>query len=242
MSKVMKHETDENKYQSGLDDYGHGSGNGKSRQAIYKHLKKVGLMAKTIRESKGLKTDQKEDTAREEFQAISPEPTDEGETVVDWSDFPIPDENEEGHTIPTPIKMMAKALGPDASGKSVLRAQHEAQGQVVRWSFMTADRMFTWWARGVMNDDKWSLDRSKADYDVLQETTTGVMNLYGITIPINPWAVWGITVSSAYIPSIRYVRKNADPSRKKRSWRLFGWLRKKKPQMPSVNEEGEPYA
>ena len=41
MSKVEKHPYDEGKYQSTFDDYGHGKGNGKSRNAIYKHAKKL---------------------------------------------------------------------------------------------------------------------------------------------------------------------------------------------------------
>jgi len=41
MSKVQKHPTDKGKFQSSFDDYGHGKGNGKSRNAIYKHAKKI---------------------------------------------------------------------------------------------------------------------------------------------------------------------------------------------------------
>ena len=41
MSKVEPHPFDEGKYQSTFDDYGHGKGNGKSRNAIYKHAKKI---------------------------------------------------------------------------------------------------------------------------------------------------------------------------------------------------------
>ena len=41
MSKVEKHPFDEGKYQSTFDDYVHGKGNGKSRNAIYKHAKKL---------------------------------------------------------------------------------------------------------------------------------------------------------------------------------------------------------
>ena len=37
MSKVEAHPTDEGKYQSSFDTYGHGEGNGKSRAAVYKH-------------------------------------------------------------------------------------------------------------------------------------------------------------------------------------------------------------
>ena len=41
MSKVEPHPTDKGKFQSTFDDYGHGKGNGKSRNAIYKHAKKI---------------------------------------------------------------------------------------------------------------------------------------------------------------------------------------------------------
>ena len=40
MGRAEKHPTDEGKYQSTFDDYGHGKGNGKSRASVYKHYKK----------------------------------------------------------------------------------------------------------------------------------------------------------------------------------------------------------
>jgi len=39
--KAIPHDTDEGMWMSGLDGYGHGPGNGKSRNAVYKHLKKL---------------------------------------------------------------------------------------------------------------------------------------------------------------------------------------------------------
>ena len=39
MAKYEKHPTDEGKYQCPICDYGHGEGNGKSRQAVSKHFK-----------------------------------------------------------------------------------------------------------------------------------------------------------------------------------------------------------
>jgi len=40
MGRAEKHPTDEGKYQSTFDTYGHGEGQGKSRAAVYKHFKK----------------------------------------------------------------------------------------------------------------------------------------------------------------------------------------------------------
>ena len=39
--KAVKHETDEGKWQSNFDEYGHGEGTGKSRNSIYKHYIKM---------------------------------------------------------------------------------------------------------------------------------------------------------------------------------------------------------
>ena len=39
--KAIPHPTDPNKWMSNFDEYGHGEGNGKSRNAIYKHFKKI---------------------------------------------------------------------------------------------------------------------------------------------------------------------------------------------------------
>ena len=41
MPKYEKHDVDEGRYQCPLCDYGHGEGNGKSRQAISSHWNKV---------------------------------------------------------------------------------------------------------------------------------------------------------------------------------------------------------
>lgn len=66
MSKVEKHPFDEGKYQSTFDTYGHGKGNGKSRNAIYKHAKKLENLdfvqngsSKTGSQYNGLKKDTK---------------------------------------------------------------------------------------------------------------------------------------------------------------------------------------
>ena len=52
MSKVQKHPTDEGKYQSTFDEYGHGKGNGKSRAAVYKHYAKINDSKKVEKEPK----------------------------------------------------------------------------------------------------------------------------------------------------------------------------------------------
>lgn len=52
MIKAVKHEHDEGKWQSNFDDYGHGPGNGKSRNAVYKHFKKMESQNIPIEESK----------------------------------------------------------------------------------------------------------------------------------------------------------------------------------------------
>ena len=40
MSKAIPHPTDEGKWMCSVCDYGHGEGNGKSRNAVYKHWNK----------------------------------------------------------------------------------------------------------------------------------------------------------------------------------------------------------
>lgn len=220
---------------SGLDDYGHGEGQGKSRQSVYKHLKKVGLMNPTPPKVASVEPTPKTDTDTQ------PE-VDEPESG--WDDFRIDIEDIGIHTIPTPIKMIAKA-GSGGSPTALLKAQAEVQKLSARWVFTSVDRLITWWGRGVMNDQNWEVKRSQADYDLLQDTTVSVMELYGIEIPISPWAIWGITVGSAYVPQIAHVRKNASPNRKRRKWRFFGWFRKGKrqPKTPLVDdEENNPYA
>ena len=136
MSRVEKHPTDEGKFQSTFDDYGHGEGNGKSRNAIYKRYKKLNEV--------------KEEKPIEIFvDNVIEEETEWSE--IKWSDDNIEEETGDDFTkeIPDPMKNIT-----DSKAGQVAIA---AQGQVVRYGFKALDRLITHWGRGVMSSDDWEI-------------------------------------------------------------------------------------
>tara|TARA_R110000851_G_scaffold130584_1_gene264240 strand:+ start:441 stop:1097 length:657 start_codon:yes stop_codon:yes gene_type:complete len=207
MTKAIQHETDKGKWQSSFDDYAHGEGNGKSRNAIYKHFNKIHKEPKEIKESELI----------EEPEIIPVEETGQKWNSAKWMDDSI-EEDVKTKTIPEPLADMA-------SGK-IREVDLKAQGQIVRSLFVGLDRLVTHWGRGTMSDDSWSIDRTPEDYDVLQNATVNMLTYYNVRIPISPPMIWGVTIGSAYVPQITHVMKNRDPFRKKRSF-LPRWLRRK---------------
>ena len=239
MSLVEKHPSDDGKYQASFSDYGHGPGNGKSRQAVYKHARK--LKANGITVSAGSMVSAPESSPQAETTDAH-----EGESVeatglewesITWSDDDVGDVTP--HTIPAPLRNLASHRGGD-----LVKARRALQGQFVRWGFMTTDRLVTWWGRGVMANDKWELDRSPQDYDVLEGTTTSLMEAYDIEIAVNPWMVWGAVVGTAYVPPVMHVRKHATPGRLKKPKfisRILGFFkRKQRRSAQEVFTENEP--
>ena len=250
--KAIKHSHDPDKWMSSFDSYGHGKGNGKSRNAIYKRFKKVhpdfvkehpsqkeeteSLKNKsdfndkstTLSQARSasflknaennLKTTERE--GFEEGSELQPdsvksegESTDWGE--IEWNE---PDEGVEvkTSTIPKPLSDMAQQQKAAFSEQS--------QAQMIRVGFRALDRALTHYGRGVMSKPQWSIDRSEADYDALEGSTSAVLEHYGVQVPISPLMVWGATLGSAYAPPLNHIRKNADPNRKK--GRIFSGLKR----------------
>ena len=233
MSKVERHPTDTGKYQSTFDDYGHGKGNGKSRNAIYKHAKK--MEAKKV---DFVKTESENYTKSEKIEETIPVWDSDESTqnqFEEWGSVEW-DSADEGEVIPNTIPSPVAGL---AGGAGQLDLQ--ATGQMVRLGFLGLDRMLTHWGRGVMGNKDWTLTRSSADYDALEVSTVNLMQHYGINVPVSPLVVWGATVGSAYVPPVMHIRKNADPSRRRKSilGRLWPFRRKKKVDARDSVGEGE---
>lgn len=244
MPLAEKHPHDENKYQSTFNDYGHGPGNGKSRNAVYKHHKK---WIQTESESDFVQSESKPQTEEADFvqsdsvnidKDSTPEPDFVQDKSSEWGSISWADD--EG-TEPQP-RTIPKPLADVAKGK-MKKVSTEATGQMVRFGYVGLDRMLTHWGRGVMSNPAWAVERSPQDYDALESSTVALLAHYGIEVPLSPLMVWGATVGAAYGPPVMYVRKNADPNRIKGRFlrRLFGRLnvfkRRKKPRpMPTQNQ------
>ena len=234
MSKVEPHPTDKGKFQSTFDDYGHGKGNGKSRNAIYKHAKKI----------KQQKTEKSDNFSQARSEPVFSEENStkskksdfvkiEDENSTDWSSISWADDDisdVKPKSIPEPIAAMANGQAAQVS--------LAAQGQVIRFAFHGLDRLITHWGRGVMNNPDYTIERHPSDMDALEASTLQLMAHYGIQMPVSPLMVWGATVGSAYAPPIMHIRKNADPNRKKKGlFSRFNFLKRRKKKTAEVIED-----
>lgn len=199
--KAIPHPTDADKWMSNFDDYGHGEGNGKSRNAIYKHFKKI--------------------NAEPQVEESKPEAEGDGWINTEWLDDDLG--SVKTKTIPEPLSDMAEGKFMELNLKT--------QGHLVRTAFVGLDRLITHWGRGVMSNDEWEIERSPEDYDTLENSTLQLLAYYNVTIPVTPPMIWAMTVGSAYAPPISHVMKNRDPNRKKKGLfaRLFK-RKSKKPE------------
>jgi len=242
MSKVEKHPTDEGKFQSSVDAYGHGEGNGKSRAAVYKHLKKVQKSSKnTLSENKDTAsqshfTKSNQSKEKDDFVETDSTKTDQSQN---WEDIPWleGEESQIRPTIPSPIRKLSTGDGP------VGDAHRATQSQLIRWGYMGADRMITHWGRGVMNKPEWSIDRHPSDYDALEAATNHAMDANGLSIELSPTLVWGVVVAAAYAPPIAHIGRNSDPAIRRSLLRRLGnfllrpsqWFKRwRKPQPDTV--------
>ena len=215
MSKIEAHPTDDGKYQSTFDSYGHGEGNGKSKTAIYKHYKAF----------------KKKEAEKEEV--VTDDSTPEWENL-DWL---TPDDEEE---IPSSLP---KAVQGIVGGSEYGPAQRATQRQIVIWSYMGIDRLFSHWGKGVTQDKSWEIKRSSSDYAIMEHATTNMMDAYGSRVSMRPTLVWGTVMAGAYGPPVIDVVKKADPMRRRgilnRFKRIFRRKKKFVPPIKEVEENGE---
>ena len=209
MSLVEPHPTDEGKFQSTVDDYGHGPGNGKSRSAVYKHAKKVQSAPRSHSAVDESTPSEEHDSDENQVPGVAGQPieiTEEEEesrySSISWAD----DETDEIHpnTIPTPIRRLN-------STKSNTMDM-ESTGRMARYGYVVLDRMLTHWGRAVMNQPDYEIKRTDQDLDVLESSTVALLDHYGVSIPMSPVLVFSATVGAAYIPPVSHIVRNADPN------------------------------
>jgi hypothetical protein len=207
MAGAEPHPTDEGKFQSTVDDYGHGKGNGKSRSAVYKHIKSLSSKEPEPQPSPEepetfTKSDEIDDEIPGiEFNSIS--------WLEDDGDLPEP-------TIAAPIRKFVLNDG------SMTDLQRATQDQLIRWGYMGIDRGLTHWGRGVTQDPEWSINRHPQDYEALGAATTNLMDAHGIGVHLNPTTVFAVVVGAAYVPPITHIARNTDVSA---SGRILGSIK-----------------
>jgi hypothetical protein len=236
MSKALPHPTDEGKWMCSDCDYGHGEGNGKSRNAVYKHWNKHHKNVESILIETESNTTVYE-TTEENTDFVQ---SDDSSTFewgsIGWGD-PETDEEVVPKTIPS---VFAESLNRPNTALSAAGTK-----QILRMGYIGLDRLITHWGRGVMSNREWKIERHSADYDALQDSTWAVMQHYGVAVNVSPVAAWAATVGTAYVPPLVHIQQNADPNRKgnfvKRIRGFFGRfrLRRKKTTQNSENTEDD---
>lgn len=206
-SKIEPHPTDEGKYQSTFDKYGHGEGNGKSKTSIYKHHKKFIAQSKETEEVIDDETPQWEN--------------------LDWLE---PDEEE---TIPSSIPRPVQEM---AMGGEYGEAARATQRQIVMWGFMGIDRLFSHWGKGVTQDPTWEIQRTSTDYLVMESATTQMMDAHGMRINMSPSMVFLTVMGAAYVPPVVEVAKKADPRRTRGIINRIKRLFRRKKKLPTIEE------
>ena len=216
MSRAEKHPTDEGKYQSTFDTYGHGENKGKSRAAVYKHFKKINVDFVQSGNDSTSKVTQKQPKVEKEKEIIEEDYTKTDEfSNISWLsddelDSIIP-------TIPKPIRALAAG---DIAGMSA--AQRATQTQLINWGFMGIDRGVTHWGRGVTGHEEWGINRHPSDYEAMTGATQHLMDENGISINLNPTLVWATVMSAAYVPPVTYVARNSDKTKRKLFFKSIG--------------------
>jgi hypothetical protein len=239
------------KFQCTVCDYGHGPGNGKSRQSVSKHFKKA---HKTPQDrpkdpepsQDTLETIEAQEDPLIERESISftmnEEPTWMTAGILETGDEPI-----RPSPMSSPVKGFLKSLqkeqeaGPKRKKSAKERAAWmKQQGRMVRWAYVCVDRLVVWWGRGVLEEPDWDISRSEDEWVLLENATTAWMDHHNLSMPVNPDVVFIATLGSAYVPPIRHVVKNG--KRKAISWKnpIKGFFaRRRLKRIERAREKGE---
>jgi hypothetical protein len=217
------------KYQCPKCDYGHGAGNGKSRQSVSKHFNKLHTNTddRTMQtanisegEAESWIVEIQEDAEAPGSAAAEPESFDFKEAedpswisagVLDTGDQPI-----KPSPMSAPVKGFLKSLNKEAGIKNKGKkktakeqtAWNQQQARLVRWSYVCIDRLVVWWGRGVLEDPSWDITRSEDEWRLMEAATTGFLDHHNLSIPVNPDMVFVATLAGAYVPPIKHVAKN----------------------------------
>lgn len=203
MSRYEKHDHDDGKFQCPLCDYGHGPGNGKSRQAVSNHHRK------THDEPK-------------ESEEIPLDPPLEADNAESWLNYEMPEVDEEitVSTVPLADTLLRGALANEEEvpkSPKALKEFYRQQGKMMRWIFSGfVDPLFSWWGRGVMADPDFVIKRSSSDWELFEDASASWLEYRGLSVPLTPDVVMLGTVASFYAPVVVKVRAKRDPNRK--SW------------------------
>ena len=250
MAKYVKHSFDEGKYQCPICEYGHGEGNGKSRQAVSAHFNKT-----HGEQSKGFTLPPSDTATESHSEPPSPSPPLETEDDVleaevdeipDWYsvDFGEEDEATPTSSIPNVAMGFLEAMGKGAPKKksgSAMKEWFAQQAKVVRWGFAgIIDPLFSWWGRGATMDPSFTVQRTEKEWAMMENITSEWLEYRQISLPITPDVMMLGCIGALYAPVVVKVQRNRHPSkkgvgilRKFKAWRIKRKMKKVNP----LNEE-----
>ena len=215
MAKYEKHETDEGKFQCTISDYGHGVGNGKSRQAVTKHYNR--LQSEKPPTLPNIPVE--EETTTIGVDVIEDIKEDETPDTPDWLTFDMSGEDGEQPTISinptasTILKGMAAGHEPPKSAKA-MREYYAQQGKMLRWVFAgVVDPLFTWYGRSITADPKFEIKRTQKDWTLFEEVSANWLEYHQWNLPITPDIIMMGTVASFYAPVIMKVNSRRSPNK-----------------------------
>lgn len=218
MPKYEKHSTDEGKYQCPICDYGHGEGNGKSRQAVSKHFDKLHSdppLEAEIPISLDIEIEENDDTKPE------------------WLSFDMSSEDEE--IKPQTISPLAASFIKGMSNRELpttqkeLREYYQSQGKMLSWLFTgIIDPLISWYGRAITTDSNFKIQRSDSDIELLTNSSAQWLEYRQIQLPITPDIIMATTVGSMYVPIMYKIHRKRDPNRPSffKRWKMRRALRK----------------
>ena len=218
MAKYEKNPDDEGKYQYTVCEYGHGPGNGKSRQSVTRHFNKTHAGPEDATEVTSTRK-QSEEAPSEPQEKTEPQEASETKEPGWLSMDFTPSEEEEAATVS--INKAAKStlqgmLKNPASIKSEKELDEffAQQARMLRWVFAGGiDPALEWWARSVTSDADYTIKRTSSDWAFFEEVAKSWLEYRGIQLPITPDFVMLGTVGAFYAPVFVHVRRKRDPTR-----------------------------
>ncbi len=230
MAKYEKNPDDEGKYQCPICEYGHGAGNGKSRQSVTKHYNALHLeetenepIIPKVENIESQRVDVNDEEI-EEFDDTTP-------SVPDWLTFDVSEELDESVTVELNPSMnsilrgMASGAEPPSSPKA-MKEFYVQQGKMMRWMFAGfVDPLVSWYGRSVTMDAEFEIRRSSSDWTLFEEVSANWLEYHGLRLPVTPDVIMLGTVASFYLPVLGQIRKKRDPNRPSfiKKW----WTRRK---------------
>jgi hypothetical protein len=229
-TKYEKHATDKGKYQSTIDEYGHGIGNGKSRQAVSKnHNKIIDSQGVTVAEAVEVPDSESEPNVIESEPDVSipsPEPP-----TPDWLniEFDGSEVDEQVQSIPAPIRGLLGAMSGQMDPHAVktpaqMQAWYAQQARLVRYFLAgIADPALSWWARGITANPEFTIERSHQEWEMTEAVTEQFLHHNQISVMVNPNLLMGGMMAALYVPPVVKAVRERDPNRK---GVVGGWLQR----------------